>query len=141
LYPADLPSVDLARLIIDTVADSTSVRARGRQCADYVRERFSVERMTAEYLRIYQQAPDRPVAQAWTHRLSPHRQWHDYLEQRWPEGERQYELSRALANAGEWDLAKAAVRGSLMTSPTLYLRAGRLAHLAKTHLRTGRAEE
>jgi glycosyltransferase involved in cell wall biosynthesis len=140
LYPADLPSVDLARLIIDTVSDTTRLRARGRQCADYVREQFSAVRMAAEYLRIYEQAPDRPVARTWTHRLSPQRQWREYLEQRWPEGERQYEVSRALANGGEWELARAAARGSLMTSPTIYLRAGRLAHLAKTHLRTGRAE-
>ena len=62
------------------------------------------------------------------------------MEQRWPEGERQYEVSRALAKGGEWDLAKAAARGSLMTSPTLYLRLRRLAHLAKTHLRDGCAE-
>jgi len=140
LYAADLPSDDLARLVIDTVADTTGLRARGRQCADYVREQFSAARMAREYLRIYQQAPDRPVGRAWTHRLSPRRKWREYLEHRWPEGERQYEVSCALAKDGEWDLANAAARGSLMTSPTLYLRLGRLAHLAKTHLWTRRVE-
>jgi hypothetical protein len=64
----------------------------------------------------------------------PSRSWEEYVEHRWSVGHCQYEAAQKLADQGDWRLARIAVRTSLVTSPTLYVRPKRLAFLMKTHL-------
>jgi hypothetical protein len=65
------------------------------------------------------------------HLLSPLHHWDDYVTHRWSSGLFQYEAAQTLAAQGGWTLARAALRASLITSPTIYRRPRRLALLAK----------
>ena len=143
LYQSGMEPGQLANLVIDTLRDTQRMRWRRETCARYAREEFSLERMARDYIRIYHETLDNserksaPVgirARLW---LAPLLDWKDYVERRWTAGCRQYETSRKLAEQGEWRLASAAVRLSLVTCPTLYARPARLAHLLRTLLRPG----
>lgn len=135
LYPFEMESEQLTNLILDTLRDTERMSWRRAACARYAREQFSLQRMAQDYLRIYHEAlhgrRKRRTGirtQLW---LAPLMNWEDYLERRWTAGHCHYETSRRLADQGEWDLASAAARLSLVTCPTLYVRPRRLAHLLK----------
>jgi glycosyltransferase involved in cell wall biosynthesis len=131
LYPYDLDPAALAALIADTLADKASMRAAQIVAAAYVRDHFSIDRMTERYLAIYasgrkseaprMRAPMRPAAA---------HGWKSYCDWRLGVGYAQYDASRALAAAGDWTLATAAARAALGTAPTIYLRPRRARHLA-----------
>jgi len=141
LYPDAITNEQLAEIIASAVAAPEEMHARGMASAEYVRNRFSLDRMVVDYLRVYEDAPSRAVSgllERWRGRLvlSPLVDWTRYLEHSWSAGERQYEASQTLARDGEWELARQAARASLRTSPTLYARPRRLAHLLRAHVQT-----
>ena len=140
LYPFDSPADDLASLIIAVLRDEPGMRRRQAEAAAYVREHFSLTRMAERYLRIYEEAPyvatgERAARVRARRRLSPVWHYRDYLDQRWGVGDLQYEASRTLARDGFGRLAAGAARAALRTSPTLFVKPERLAHLVKVHLR------
>lgn len=136
-FPLETDPALVARLIVATLADRQQVRARQAATACHVRRRFTVERMAREYLEIYR-GDSPPAALPWRarrrarHRLSPLRHWPAYVTQRLGVGYAQLEASRQLLGAGHAPAAAAAGLAALTTSPTMFLRPGRLAHL--THL-------
>jgi glycosyltransferase involved in cell wall biosynthesis len=141
LYPLDTPPQQLATLIIDTVSDREGMRRRQAQALAYAREAFSVRRMAADYLRIYNDAPFGVVDDLrarWRARLrlSPIAHRSAYMGQRCGVGYRQYATSQQLADAGEARLAMASCRASLHTSPTIFLKPARLAHLMRLQLKS-----
>lgn len=66
LYAPGAPAAELGRLVLDTLEDCAGMRWRRKGCVQYVRHRFSLDRMAREYLRIYRAAcsrdAERPVA-------------------------------------------------------------------------------
>ena len=143
LYPFDAEPDVLARLIIGTLKDADGMRRRRDMCARYVRERFSLERMADEYAAAYEQAVQRKRrgrrgagARKW---VDPIANWDTYVERRWRAGHNQYQASRRLAERGEGELARTAVRASFVTCPTLYANPARLTHFLRMTLRHGGA--
>jgi glycosyltransferase involved in cell wall biosynthesis len=135
LYPFSTESEQLAELIVQAVSDKEAARRRGQECASHVRERFSLDRMVQQYLRIYQEPRASGAARGSARAMVwPSRSWGEYVEHRWSVGHCQYEAAQKLAHQGDWKLARVAVRTSLVTSPTLYVRPKRFAFLMKTHL-------
>lgn len=144
LYPLETRSDNLATLAIDSLRDRDAVRQRQHEAAAHVRQHFSLERMAAQYLRIYEESPYRvtggvPGRLRALVRQSPLLDWKRYVERRWGVAHEQYATSRELAERGEWRLAAAAVRASIRVGPTLYLKPGRLAHVAGALWRSNRA--
>lgn len=140
LFPLDMPGDDAAALVQDALADRSRVREWQRAASAYVRGRFGLQAMAEHYLEIYA-APPRAFAGDVASRmkarlrLSPLVHWSDYLAQRWGVGYEQFVSSRALAERGEWRLAAGAGRASLRTSPTIFLKPQRLAHLVSVWMR------
>ncbi|MEJ7616718.1 MAG: glycosyltransferase family 4 protein [Pyrinomonadaceae bacterium] len=140
LYPSEMEAEQLASLVIATLSDKEKMAWRGKQGSQYVRARFSLEKMAREYLSIYNEAPY-PVRGGFLTRLSarlrlsPLFHWKAYVDQRWPIGRLQYELSQKFVKKGESELAAGAARASLTTSPTIYVKPGRAAHFLRTQLR------
>ena len=142
LYPGDIAPADLAALVAATVRDRRHTDALRERASEFVREHFSREEMARQYLRIYREAPFGPAGGALERarrrlRLSPFFNWNAYLEQRWGVGQKQYSASREFLTRGERRLSAAAAREAIRTSPTLYMRPGRLAHLISTSLLPG----
>jgi hypothetical protein len=139
LYPPSLAADDLAKLVVACVQDGERMRAAQAAAARYVRAHFSVERMTAQYVQVYEQAPfaaTTPMARVRARlRFSPVVNWNRYLEHRWGVGQAQYEAMQEFARHGEWHLAVGAARASFGTSPTIYAKPRRLADLLKVRLR------
>ena len=145
LYPVELDGSVVASRILDALRDPVTMEARQHAAAAYVEEHFSVQRMADRYRSIYEEAPypavgDRTMRGRARRRLSPLWHYRDYLDQRWGVGDLQYGASRTLAEGGWGRLAAGAARASLRTSPTLFLKTERLAHLVKVHLRQPRSE-
>jgi hypothetical protein len=141
LYAPAMDGAAVARLVIAALADGDQLRARQQAAAEYVRTRFSVERMAEQYQHIYRgtvSLPD-PVQprQAARRRLSPLRHWRAYVTQRLGVGYAQLEASRSLARSGRAYLARAAGLAALRTSPTMFFRPARLAHLLRLLRRNG----
>ena len=136
LYPFDSPSDDVANLIIDVVRDEPGMRRRRAEATAYAREHFSLDRMTADYLRIYAEAPyGAPIVPARVRarlRLSPLAHWKDYVRERWGVGALQYAASQELAANGEPQLAAGVMRSALRTAPTLFANPRRLRCLLRT---------
>jgi glycosyltransferase involved in cell wall biosynthesis len=136
LYPFDLPADDVARIIIAAVSDEAGMLKRQAAAAAFVRDHFSRDRMTADYLRIYAEAPYRasilPARLGARLRLSPLVHWNGYVRERWGIGELQYTTAQELAAAGEPQLAAAAMRSALQTGPTLFANPSRLRCLVHT---------
>jgi hypothetical protein len=129
----------LARLVIETLGNSDEMRRRRKACATFAREQFSLDRMTGEYLKIYEEAL-RARSKSFSggrslFDLMPRLGWKGYLEYCWSGGHCQYSASRRLAEQGEWRLASVAGRSALFTCPTLFTRPLRAFHLLKTQLR------
>jgi glycosyltransferase involved in cell wall biosynthesis len=139
LYPPEAAPEVVAEMIVAAVRDMDGMRERGAKCVRLVREKFSLERMVEDYLRVYRAAlTARP--RDWSGiparlRLSPVFSWRNYVAHRWGPGRRQYEASRRLAKRGDWALASVAARASASMSPTIYVRLERLTHLLKTQWR------
>jgi glycosyltransferase involved in cell wall biosynthesis len=139
LYPRDIAPTALAALIAVTLRDRRHADALRQRASEFVREQFSRAEMTRQYLAIYCDAPFGPPGSALERarrrlRLSPLFNWNAYLEQRWGVGQKQYSASREFFRRGERRLSAAAAREAIRTSPTLYMRPGRLAHLISTSL-------
>jgi len=140
LYPFETSPAELVSLVLDTLRDAEGMRLRREACARRALEKFSLERMAEDYLRIYREALDarrrrRSVGLRVGLWFAPLLHWSDYIERRWSAGNCHYEASRKLSQAGEGELARATARLSLVTCPSLYMRPERLAHLLKTFLR------
>ena len=136
LYPFDSPADDVASLIIAVLRDQPGMRRRQAEAAAYVREHFSLDRMTADYLRIYAESPYRarftaPRVRARL-RLSPIVHWDEYVRERWGIGELQYATSQELAAGGEPQLAAGAMRSALKTAPTLFANPRRFGRLLRS---------
>jgi hypothetical protein len=140
LYPFEMEAEDLARLVIETLSNADEMHWRRRACASFAREQFSLERMTRDYLKIYEEAlHPRRISFSGGRSLfdmMPRLGWKGYLEHCWSGGHCQYHASRSLAEQGEWRLAAAAARSALSTCPTLFARPHRAFHLLKTQLRS-----
>jgi glycosyltransferase involved in cell wall biosynthesis len=142
LYPSWLPATDLADLVLTALADRERLRASGHEAAGYVRGQFSLGQMAERYLRIYNEAPYRATGSVRSRLRArlPLLQWRRYLDHNCGVGYEQYDVSRQLAEAHEWRLAAGALRASVRTSPTIYIRPQRLARLISVHARlTARA--
>jgi hypothetical protein len=144
LYPAGMDGDAVAELIRDALGDSRRLREWQRAAAAYARERFGLARMAEHYLRIYADPPSGSSGDTASRikarlRLSPLVHWSDYVEQRWGVGYEQFASSRVLAQRGEWRLAAGAGSASLRTSPTLFLKPQRLAHLVWVWMRASGA--
>ena len=135
LFPFEMEAEQLASLVIDTLQDKERMSWRRAASIQHAREKFGLERMAQAYIRIYQEALRRPrrppVRMRMRLWLAPLLNWSEYIERRWTAGQCHYEVSRKLAEQGEWGLARAAARLSVFTCPSLYTRPGRLAHLCK----------
>lgn len=138
LYSFETKPEQLAKLVLETLGDKEGMRQRGEISAQHVRQRFSLQRMAADYLRVYEEAMSRPLRDSQTisarsigQLLEPVLHWQRYVEQRWMAGSLQYDASEKLAAEGEWNLARVAAQCALTTCPTLYARPARLAHLLK----------
>lgn len=144
-YPLDMDPGWVARLVLATLADRDQVRARQRATAEHVRRQFNVERMVRQYLELYAglSAPP-PLARRSRlrarRRLSPLLHWPAYVTQRLGVGYAQIESSRVLAGEGKWKLAAGAGLAALRTSPTMFLKPRRLAHLLRV-LRRHRVDD
>jgi glycosyltransferase involved in cell wall biosynthesis len=135
-YPLDIDPGWVARLVIASVSDRAQHRARQSATADHVRRQFSVDRMARQYLELYMGLSGRLTLPRRTRvsarrRLSPLLHWRAYATQRLGVGYAQLESSRALAHEGKWKLAAAAGLAALRTSPTMFLKPRRLAHLVR----------
>jgi hypothetical protein len=141
LYPFETAPEELASLLINTLRDAEAMRLRRETCARHAREKFSLERMASDYIRIYQEAlgarRTRRSSLSLRLWLAPLLNWSDYIERRWSAGNCHYQASRKLSEEGEGELARAAARLSFVTCPSLYMRPERLVHLLKIFLRPG----
>ncbi len=139
LYPFETGSVELADLIVKALRDKELMRRQREAGVWYARERFDLNRMAEEYLRVYEAAPSPQLTSMAgiraRLRLSPLFHWADYLGHCWTPGHHQFETSQELVEQQEWKLAAAAARASLTTCPTLFVSPKRLAHLLKTQVR------
>lgn len=140
LYPFEIEPEQLAKLIVDTLRDSEGMKQRRELSARFAREKFSLERMAEEYIKIYQEAlaPSRKPRAAMRARVAfaPIIDWSDYIGRRWTAGLSLYDAARRLSNQGEADLARRVARLSFVTCPSLYLRPRRLAAFLGILLRT-----
>ncbi|HKS27227.1 MAG TPA: glycosyltransferase family 4 protein [Pyrinomonadaceae bacterium] len=140
LYPFEMKAEEVAALIIETLSDEEGMRRRRAESERFARERFSLERMAGDYLKIYEQALGKPRKSFSTERslfgVWPRLGWKGYLEYCWTGGHSQYLASEKLAAQGEWRLAELAARSALSTCPTLFTRPRRVFHLLKTELRS-----
>jgi glycosyltransferase involved in cell wall biosynthesis len=135
-FPLDTDPALVARLVLTTLADRPQVRARQAAAADYVRRRFSVEGMAREYEDVYD---DRSIPAALSsgvrrhgrRRLSPLLHWSAYVTQRLGVGYAQLAASQRLLKAGHFEAASAAGLAALTTSPTMFIKPGRLVLLAR----------
>ena len=140
LFPAAMPGDEVAALVAQTLSDERRLRQRQDAARSFVRAHFSLRRMAERYAALYVQGPrgsagDMAARVRARLRLSPLVHWSDYLEQRWGVGYEQFVSSRVLAEGGEWRLAAGAGRASLRTSPTIFLKPRRLAHLVSLWMR------
>jgi glycosyltransferase involved in cell wall biosynthesis len=138
--PLEMSAADVAQAIVALVDDETEVRRRRSLAADYARTRFSAEHMVRKYLDAYAGMPAGEAAAVpkdARRRLSPMWHWPDYLEHRYSVGVEQLETSRQLAHRQQWDLAAGAGLAALRTSPTIFLKPARAAHLLGVLLRAG----
>ncbi len=138
LFPLETPAAELADRVLSTLRDREALRTSQYRASHYVHEQFSLSRMAERYVQLYtgQEQPAVPRSRRLhVRRLSPVWNFRTYLDQRWGVGYTQYALSRLLASHGDWRLAAAAGRASLVTSPTMFLRPSRLAHLLNTQLK------
>jgi hypothetical protein len=140
LYPVGMPGDAVAALIAESLGDRPRIQLWQHAAGAHVRQRFSLQRMAEQYLAIYAEPPAFSAGDVASRmkarlRLSPLVHWNDYLEQRWGVGYEQFVASRALAERGEWRLAAGAGRASLRTSPTIFLKPQRLAHLVSVWAR------
>lgn len=141
-YPLQLDDASVARLVVDTLSDG--LRARQRAAAQHVHQRFSLQRMATHYVRLYEGTPDsdeEDLPRRRSHRLSPLLHWGDYLEQRVGVGYEQLACSRLLADSGRLGLARDAGLAAWRTSPTIFLRLSRLAHLARVLKHRGSSDD
>lgn len=139
LYPFEMEAEQVAEVVIGILSDKEKLNRQSQESSRYVRAQFTLERMAQEYLNIYNEAPYPIGGALFTKiparlRLSPLLHWEEYVDQRWRIGCLQYELSKKFAESGERELAACAARASLITSPTIYIKPKRLAHLFKTQL-------
>jgi glycosyltransferase involved in cell wall biosynthesis len=146
--PLEVAPAEVARTMVSLLDDKEEVRRRRGLAADYARTRFSAGRMVREYLDAYAGIPAGELATASAdgsssstaardarRRLSPMWHWSDYLEQRYSVGVEQLETSRRLARKRQWDLAAGAGLAAFQTSPTIFLKPARAAHLLGVLLR------
>jgi glycosyltransferase involved in cell wall biosynthesis len=134
LYPFSATPDDLATLVIERLHNGEEMRERGRQAAEFVQATFSLRQMAERYVAIYESSPQHSTIGSRHAHLSPLARWHEYLDQRLGVGYELYAASHALAAAGDWRLAAAAVRESFATAPTMFVKPGRLAHLVRVHM-------
>jgi glycosyltransferase involved in cell wall biosynthesis len=136
--PLAMAPAEVAAAIVSLLRDESDVRRRRALAAEDARTRFSSGRMVREYLDAYAGMPAREPAAApkdARRRLSPVWHWPDYLEHRYSVGVEQLETSRRLARQRRWDLAAGAGLAALRTSPTIFLKPTRAAHLLGVLLR------
>ena len=133
----------IAALVMAALADRAQVRARQQAAAAHVRGRFGIERVAREYAALYRGEGTVDVPRlAWrarvrgTLRLSP-LHWRGYVEHRLGVGYAQLNASRALTAAGHTRLAAGAGLAAMRTSPTMFFRPARLAHLVRVLRRDG----
>src|SRR5262249_46103530 len=129
LYPFGLYSDCLAGLVLAALTDGEGMRWRRQACARFIHDRFGLERMARDYLRIYNEAPYTPCRQA-----PPPWSYQAYVGKHWTPGNCLYLASRRLAECRDWLQAARVARASLTTCPTLYLRGRRFAHLLRSQL-------
>lgn len=137
LYPFDLPSPDLARLVIDTIADTDGMQRRRELAIAFAREHFALERMVDEYLDVYRAARDRkrPTLRMLWRRTKLMLHLRQFLLRNWSAAQAIYKASRELDARGEPRLARLTARTALALCPTIYLRPRRLRHLLGVHWR------
>lgn len=137
LYPFDAEADDVARLVIDTLQDEEGMKRRRAQGIKFAREQFGLERMTNEYIEIYEDVlkARRALATGLKRRLAVLLDPKDYILRNWSAARTLYESSLALTARGERRLAAIVARESLALCPTLYARPRRLVHLLTTQLR------
>jgi glycosyltransferase involved in cell wall biosynthesis len=141
LYPFEIETEELARLVIATVQDQEGMKRRRESGMRFAREQFGLKRMTDEHLQIYERVLKEPRASS----LESYRRFRlllhpkSYILHNWSAAHALYESSREFAARGEERLAAIAARTSLAMCPTLYMRPRRLAHMLKTQLRSANA--
>lgn len=146
LYPFEMGAEQVAEIVIGTLSDKVKLNHQSQKSTRYVRSRFTLERMARAYLDTYNEAPYASGGAFFTRmsarlRLSPLLHWREYVDQRWKIGRLQYELSKKFAESDERELAACAALASLSTSPTIYVKPKRVAHLFKTQLSLKRFQD
>jgi glycosyltransferase involved in cell wall biosynthesis len=129
LYPPDMAPERLTNLILRTLDDRQKMEWRRRACREFVASNFSIDMTARAYLRLYEAAPFGSrgmIARMRTRlRLSPFR-WKTYVQHRWRAGIRQFAAAKQLLEAGKTRLAAVAMRASVATAPTIFVRPQRL---------------
>jgi glycosyltransferase involved in cell wall biosynthesis len=132
LFHPDLDPVSLAGLIRESLADGDAMRARGRAGSEYVRDRFSLDRMATEYVQVYTEA--RAALRSRTRRARgrpvrvPLRDWRRVY---WPVATSLHAAMLDFHRSGQRRLARLAAWESLLALPTIYLRWSRLSRLIR----------
>jgi glycosyltransferase involved in cell wall biosynthesis len=135
LYPPDSSPASVADRVFAIVSNREEIQKRSIACRDWTLRRHSLNVMANAYLKRYSDAPDRPYnfmrqlrSRMSTSPIFSHRR---YVKDCWSAGYAQYEASLAHFKHGEIQLAASAVREAWRTSPTLFARAPRAAHMCK----------
>lgn len=135
LYPFDLEPERLAGLIRDTLSDWEGMEARRRATREHICDRFSVERMAQEYLKMYEDAPyparTDAAAQKALRFASPLKDRDNYRQYRVQAGLKQYRAALELILMNSRVPAACALRAACAMCPTLFLRPRPLARLLK----------
>ncbi len=63
LYAPGASARELGGLVLETIGDRVGMRWRRKACVQYARKHFSLERMAMDYLRVYSDAPYRPLGE------------------------------------------------------------------------------
>jgi glycosyltransferase involved in cell wall biosynthesis len=133
LYPSEAGDAEIARLIVQTLADAPGAHRRGRAAAGHVASAFSLRRMAEQYVSIYESCPLPALAplRRQRRRHSPLLHWRSYVDERLGVGYVQHAAARELARRGDAAGAAAAARASMRTAATMYAHPARLWRLAR----------
>jgi glycosyltransferase involved in cell wall biosynthesis len=130
LLPSTASGKDLARKALAALTDQQGMKERGQACTAFTRARFSPEIERDAFLRIYNEAPFKPIGRM------PHRpgwSWRDvlsrssaYKEHRWANANAKMNAGLELRSRGHTEAARRATLCAIGSGPTLALKPARL---------------
>lgn len=130
LYRPDLDPPALATLVRESLADVDAMKARRQACAEHARDRFSLDKMGAEYSKVYAEASVRRRRPTGCGRRQAVRlSLRERRRLNWSAAHSQYGATIDFYRSGQCRLARTAAWESFRTLPTIYIRLSRLTQL------------